>query len=54
MRKKKVNRKTHFVDLPVKEKGREKAKALKKKTHSKTYDEMIGKVWSEIMDQELI
>ena len=53
-KKKKPNRKTHFVDLPVTKDGREKAKTLKKKTGSKSYDEMIDKLWKNIMSQELM
>lgn len=54
MNKKKPNRKTHFVDLPVTRIGREKAKKLKKRTGSKSYDEMIDKVFKEMMNHELI
>jgi hypothetical protein len=42
------------VDIPVTELGRDKAKKLKKKTGSKTYDEMIDKVFDNIMKQELL
>jgi len=54
MKRKKPNRKKIFVDLPVTTKGRDKAKALKKKTGSRTYDEMIDKVWFQVMNQEFI
>lgn len=53
-KRRKPNRNTIFVDLPVTKVGRERAKLLKKKTGARTYDEMIDKVFKEMMDQELI
>lgn len=51
---KKPNRKKIFVDLPVTFDTREQVKKAKKKTGSRTYDELVRKMTASILDEELI
>jgi len=53
MKKKKVHRKTLFVDLPVTIDTRDLAIRAKKKTGSRTYDELIRKMTSDILGKDM-
>lgn len=52
-KKKKPNRKTLFVDIPVTSKTRDKVRLAKKKKQCRTFDELLDKTMSDILGVEL-
>lgn len=53
-RKKKPNRIKKFVDIPVTSGTRDKVRLAKKKRGAKTFDELLDKTMSQILNEELI
>ena len=53
MKKKKPNRKTIFVDIPVKGATRDKVRRAKKKRGARTFDELLDKTMTKILDGDM-